>query len=149
LNCGLELDRRGILKKHNVRVLGTQVSVIEVAEDRKLFNAALAEINQPVAPSFACVNIQEALVAANKIGYPVMVRAAFALGGLGSGFCHNDAELKELTAKALASSPQVLVEKSMKGWKEVEYEVVRDCNDNCITVCNMENFDPMGMFLNF
>lgn len=145
LNCGLELDRRGILKKYNVRVLGTPVATIEVAEDRKLFNAALAEIDQPVAPSFACTTVEDGLVAAHKIGYPVMVRAAFALGGLGSGFCHNDDEFRELTTKALGNSPQVLVEKSMKGWKEVEYEVVRDCLDNCITVCNMENFDPMGI----
>jgi len=145
LNTGLELDRKGILAKHNIRVLGTPVKVIEVAEDRELFNAALAEIGQPVAPSVACVTVETSLAAAKKIGYPVMCRAAFALGGLGSGFAYNEKELEELVHKALANSPQVLIEKSLKGWKEVEYEVVRDCKDNCITVCNMENFDPMGI----
>jgi len=145
LNCGLELDRTGVLAKYGVSVLGTPTKTIEVAEDRELFNAALAEINQPVAPSVAVVDLDAAQAAAKKIGYPVIVRAAFALGGLGSGFADNEEELEELVVRALASSPQVLVEKSLKGWKEVEYEVVRDINDNCITVCNMENFDPMGI----
>eukprot|EP01127_Copromyxa_protea_P021572 TRINITY_DN7463_c0_g1_i2.p1 TRINITY_DN7463_c0_g1~~TRINITY_DN7463_c0_g1_i2.p1 ORF type:complete len:1124 (+),score=319.88 TRINITY_DN7463_c0_g1_i2:152-3523(+) len=145
LNCGLELDRSGVLAKYGVQVLGTSTKTIEVAEDRELFNATLAEINQPVAPSVAVVDLASAKKAANDIGYPVIVRAAFALGGLGSGFADNDEQLEEIVVRALASSPQVLVEKSLRGWKEVEYEVVRDINDNCITVCNMENFDPMGI----
>lgn len=145
LNCGLELDRSGVLARYGVQVLGTSIQTIEVAEDRDLFNAALAEIGLPFAPSVAVVDVNAAKEAASKIGYPVIVRAAYALGGLGSGFAENEEQLEEIVVKALASSPQVLVEKSLKGWKEVEYEVVRDINDNCITVCNMENFDPMGI----
>jgi carbamoyl-phosphate synthase len=145
LNCGLELAAQGILAKHNVRVLGTPIRAIEITEDRELFRDTLLEINEHVAPSFAVVNVDAAVIAAQKIGYPVMVRAAFALGGLGSGICKTEEQLRELVSVALANSPQVLVEKSVAGWKEVEYEVVRDIYDNCITVCNMENFDPMGV----
>ncbi|CAO3654517.1 unnamed protein product [Mucor hiemalis] len=128
-----------------VRVLGTQIDTIIKTEDRDLFDQALKEINEKSAQSASAVTVDEAIIAANKIGYPVICRAAFALGGLGSGFADNDAELVALCNKAFATSPQVLIEKSMKGWKEIEYEVVRDCQDNCITVCNMENFDPLGI----
>ncbi len=128
-----------------VKVLGTQIDTIIMTEDRELFDKALKEIGEKTAKSAAANTVDECVVAANEIGYPVIVRAAFALGGLGSGFANNDHELIELCTKAFATSPQVLVERSMKGWKEVEYEVVRDCNDNCITVCNMENFDPLGI----
>ena len=145
LNCGLAVADAGILEKYGVRVLGTSVETIRTTEDRLLFNKALDEINQPYAPSVATHTIEESLAAANKIGYPVICRVAYALGGLGSGFAHNDAELREITTKGFAVSPQCLIEKSIKGWKEVEYEVVRDQSDNCLTVCNMENFDPMGI----
>jgi len=145
LNCGVDLYRLGILEKYNVNVLGTSVPTIMKTEDRALFAQALSEIDQPYAPSVACETVETSLEAAEQIGYPVIVRAAYALGGLGSGFADNKQELKELVQKALSSSPQVLVEKSIKGWKEVEYEVVRDQYDNCLTVCNMENFDPMGI----
>jgi carbamoyl-phosphate synthase len=145
LNCGLELDRQGILSKYGVRVLGTPTRAIQITEDRELFRDTLLEINEHVAPSEAVVNVDAAVIAAEKIGYPVMVRAAFALGGLGSGICNTEAQLRELVSVALANAPQVLVEKSVAGWKEIEYEVVRDIEDNCITVCNMENFDPMGV----
>merc|ERR1712137_165271 len=145
LNCGVALDDAGILAKYNVRVLGTSVDSIKKTEDRALFANALREINQPIAPSIATTSVQESLDAAEKIGYPVICRAAYSLGGLGSGFAENAEELRELTSKAFASSPQCLIEKSIKGWKEVEYEVVRDNSDNCLTVCNMENFDPMGI----
>jgi carbamoyl-phosphate synthase small subunit len=145
LNCGVALEESGILKKYGVRVLGTPVSSIQATEDRGIFADKLHEINQPIAESVAVDNVEEALKVAKKINYPIIIRAAFALGGLGSGFCNNDQELIELANKALASSPQILVEKSLKGWKEVEYEVVRDAYDNCITVCNMENFDPLGI----
>lgn len=145
LNTGVALAQEGILDKYGVKVLGTQVSTIMTTEDRELFNKALDEINQPYAPSKACVTVDESLKAAEEIGYPVICRAAYALGGLGSGFADNAEELEALVAKALSSSPQVLIEKSIKGWKEVEYEVVRDMADNCLTVCNMENFDPMGI----
>jgi len=144
LNCGVELYTRGLLTEYNVQVMGTSVDTIIATEDRELFNNKMAEIKQPVANSEATVTIEEAVAAAERIGYPVMCRAAYALGGLGSGFCDNEAELRELAAKAFTSSPQLLVEADMRGWKEVEYEVVRDGRDNCITVCNMENFDPMG-----
>jgi carbamoyl-phosphate synthase large subunit/carbamoyl-phosphate synthase small subunit len=145
LNLGVELHDKGILAKYGVEVLGTQVQSIMWAEDRDLFKQKLAEIGEPVARSFACSSTEEALKAAQEIGYPLMARVAYALGGLGSGFCHNDTELTELCKQAFATSPQVLIEQSIKGWKEVEYEVVRDQTDNCITVCNMENFDPMGI----
>lgn len=145
LNTGIALHEEGILSKYKVKVLGTQVDSIIAAEDRQIFADKLIEIGEKLAPSIAATNIEDALVAAEKIGYPIIIRSAFSLGGLGSGFCYNPTELKEMAAKAFASSPQILVEKSIKGWKEVEYEVVRDANDNCITVCNMENFDPMGI----
>jgi|EP00670_Eutreptiella_braarudii_P007508 carbamoyl-phosphate synthase/aspartate carbamoyltransferase len=145
LNCGLALEKAGILEKYNVRVLGTPTRAIEITEDRDLFAQELLSINEKVAPSEAATNLPDALKAANKIGYPVIVRAAFALGGLGSGFAHDDESLTELCTRSFAICEQVLVEKSMKGWKEIEYEVVRDWKDNCITVCNMENFDPLGI----
>lgn len=145
LNCGVALYRSGVFEKYGIRVLGTPVQSIIDTEDREIFNQKLAEINVKYIKSEAVTNLKDALKAANELGYPVIVRAAYALGGLGSGFCDNDEELKELVDKAFSYSPQVLVEKSLKGWKEVEYEVVRDRYDNCITVCNMENFDPLGI----
>ncbi len=145
LNCGVELSRSGILDKYNVRVLGTPVSVIMDTEDRELFVKRLNEIDVKTIKSHACLDIAAAKSAARDLGYPVIVRAAYALGGLGSGFCDTEAELQTVCEKAFSFSPQVLVEKSLKGWKEVEYEVVRDQYDNCITVCNMENFDPLGI----
>lgn len=145
LNCGVELFRSGVLKKYDVQVLGTPIQAIMDTEDRELFVKKLDEIEVKTIKSHAVENIEDALKAARQLGYPVIVRAAYALGGLGSGFCNNDNELKKLTAKAFTFSPQVLVEKSLKGWKEIEYEVVRDRFDNCITVCNMENFDPLGI----
>ena len=145
LNCGVELYRSGILEKYGVEVLGTPVQAIMDTEDRELFVKKLDEIEVKTIKSEAVNSIHDARVAAEALGYPVIVRAAYALGGLGSGFCDNDDELVSLVEKALSFSPQVLVEKSLKGWKEVEYEVVRDRFDNCITVCNMENFDPLGI----
>ena len=145
LNCGVELYESGILEKHNVKVLGTPVRAIMDTEDRELFVRKLDEIDIRTIKSEAVNNIDDAKKAASQLGYPVIVRAAYALGGLGSGFCDNESQLVALTEKALSFSPQVLVEKSLKGWKEVEYEVVRDRFDNCITVCNMENFDPLGI----
>jgi carbamoyl-phosphate synthase large subunit len=145
LNCGIILEDSGILKRHNVRVLGTQVQAIKDTEDRDLFVKKLDQIDVKTARSFAVNTTAEALEATAKLGYPVIVRAAYALGGLGSGFSNNDAELIALCDNAFSFSPQVLVEESLKGWKEVEYEVVRDKYDNCITVCNMENFDPLGI----
>ncbi len=145
LNCGVALHRQGILEKYNVRVIGTPVEAIIDTEDRDIFNQKLAEINVNFTKSHATETVDEALKAANELGYPVILRAAYALGGLGSGFCNNDDELKSLASKAFTYSNQVLVEKSLKGWKEIEYEVVRDRYDNCITVCNMENFDPLGI----
>lgn len=145
LNCGVELHREGILEKYNVEVLGTQVQAIIDTEDRELFVKKLDEINVKTIKSEAVENIVDARRAAKELGYPVIIRAAYALGGLGSGFCDNEEELNKLAEKAFSFSPQVLVEKSLKGWKEIEYEVVRDRFDNCITVCNMENFDPLGI----
>ncbi len=145
LNCGVELYRSGILEKFDVEVLGTPVQAIMDTEDRELFVHKLDEIGIKTIKSEAVNNVGDAIRAAETLGYPVIVRAAYALGGLGSGFCDNEQELVALVEKALAFSPQVLVEKSLKGWKEVEYEVVRDRFDNCITVCNMENFDPLGI----
>ena len=145
LNCGVELYQAGILEKYNVRVLGTPVQAIMDTEDRELFVKKLDEIDVKTIKSHACENIDEARKAASELGYPVIIRAAYALGGLGSGFCDNEEELNQLAEKAFSFSPQVLVEKSLKGWKEIEYEVVRDRYDNCITVCNMENFDPLGI----
>eukprot|EP01060_Flectonema_neradi_P025831 TRINITY_DN3467_c0_g1_i10.p1 TRINITY_DN3467_c0_g1~~TRINITY_DN3467_c0_g1_i10.p1 ORF type:complete len:1810 (+),score=333.28 TRINITY_DN3467_c0_g1_i10:841-6270(+) len=145
LNCGLQLQKEKVLKRHGVRVLGTSTRAIEISEDRELFAETLKQINEKLAPSRACSTLEEAVKAADSIGYPVMIRCAFALGGLGSGIVNDKDSLCVVVEKALASSPQVLVERSVKGWKEVEYEVVRDIRDNCITVCNMENFDPMGV----
>ncbi len=145
LNCGVQLDRSGILKKYGVRVLGTPVKAIMDTEDRERFVERLNEIDVKTIKSEACENIEEARQAAKDVGYPVIIRAAYALGGLGSGFADNEEELNRIVEKAFSFSPQVLVEKSLKGWKEIEYEVVRDRYDNCITVCNMENFDPLGI----
>ena len=145
LNCGVELYRSGVLEKYGVKVLGTPVQAIMDTEDRELFVDKLNEIDVKTIKSEACENIEQARRAAAELGYPVILRAAYALGGLGSGFCDNEQELDKLAEKAFSFSPQVLVEKSLKGWKEIEYEVVRDKYDNCITVCNMENFDPLGI----
>ena len=145
LNCGVALYRRGILEKYNVKVLGTPVQAVIDTEDREIFTERLSEINVKYIKSEAVTDLESAVTAANKLGYPVIVRAAYALGGLGSGFCDNDEQLRSLVEKAFTYSPQVLVEKSLKGWKEIEYEVVRDRYNNCITVCNMENFDPLGI----
>lgn len=145
LNCGVALHQSGVLEKYNVRVLGTPVQAIMDTEDRELFIEKLNEIGVKTIKSEACENIEQARKAAKELGYPVILRAAYALGGLGSGFCDNEEELDKLAEKAFSFSPQVLVEKSLKGWKEIEYEVVRDRYDNCITVCNMENFDPLGI----
>lgn len=145
LNCGVELYRSGVLERYGVKVLGTPVQAIMDTEDRELFVEKLDQIDVKTIKSHAVESVSDAKAAAAELGYPVIVRAAYALGGLGSGFCDNEAELTALTEKALSFSPQVLVEKSLKGWKEVEYEVVRDRFDNCITVCNMENFDPLGI----
>ena len=145
LNCGVKLYESGVLEKYNVQVLGTPVQAIIDTEDRELFNRKLEEIDVKIIKSEAVENIEDARAAAERLGYPVIIRAAYALGGLGSGFCDNEEELNKLAEKAFSFSPQVLVEKSLKGWKEIEYEVVRDAYDNCITVCNMENFDPLGI----
>ena len=145
LNCGVELYRMGILEKYNVKVLGTPVQAIMDTEDRELFVQKLDEIDVKTIKSEACETMEQTRKAAAELGYPVIIRAAYALGGLGSGFADNEEELVKLAEKAFSFSPQVLVEKSLKGWKEIEYEVVRDRYDNCITVCNMENFDPLGI----
>jgi carbamoyl-phosphate synthase large subunit len=145
LNCGVELYKSGVLEKYGVQVLGTPVQAIMDTEDRELFVEKLNEIDVKTIKSEACETIEQARQAAKDLGYPVILRAAYALGGLGSGFCDNEEELDKLAEKAFSFSPQVLVEKSLKGWKEIEYEVVRDRYDNCITVCNMENFDPLGI----
>ena len=145
LNCGIALYRSGFLEKHGVRVLGTPVETIIDTEDRDLFVRRLDEIEVKTIRSHAAASLEEARAAASQVGYPVILRAAYALGGLGSGFCDNERELEVVAGKAFSFSPQVLVEKSLRGWKEIEYEVVRDHYDNCITVCNMENFDPLGV----
>ena len=145
LNLGVQMQRLGLFEKYGVRVLGTSVRTLELSEDRDLFAKALEEINIPIAKSIAVSTIEEAIDAAEQVGYPIIVRAAYALGGLGSGFANNEEELRNMAARSLTLSPQILVEKSLKGWKELEYEVVRDANNNCITVCNMENFDPLGI----
>ncbi|MBT4631822.1 carbamoyl-phosphate synthase (glutamine-hydrolyzing) large subunit [Candidatus Peregrinibacteria bacterium] len=145
LNCGVALKSSGVLRKNDVEVLGTPVASIEKTEDRALFNKELNKIKVNVPRSFACTTVGAAVKAAKKIGYPVLVRAAYALGGKGSGFAADEKELNELLALSFAFSSQVLVEENLKGWKEVEYEIVRDAKDNCITVCNMENFDPLGI----
>lgn len=145
LNCGSELYHSGVLEKHNVKVLGTPVETIDKTEDREIFNQELEKIGMKYPKSHACTTKDQAYTALKKLGYPVIVRAAFTLGGGGSGFANNDEEFEILINNAFAYSPQILVEESLKGWKEVEYEVVRDKNNNCITVCNMENFDPLGI----
>ena len=145
LNCGLKLEETGVLAKYNVRVLGTQVKAIKETEDRQLFVERLKEVDAICPRSEAAETVESALRIASEIGYPVMVRIAYALGGLGSGVCYTEEALREKAQKALAYTPQILVEEYLKGWKEVEYEVVRDKYDNCITVCNMENFDPLGI----
>ena len=145
LNCGVALYKAGIFEKYNLKVLGTPVQAIMDTEDRELFVKKLDQISVKTIKSHAVENIEDARKAAADLGYPVILRAAYALGGLGSGFCDNEEELNVLASKAFSYSPQVLVEKSLKGWKEIEYEVVRDKYDNCITVCNMENFDPLGI----
>ncbi|MDR0800893.1 MAG: carbamoyl-phosphate synthase (glutamine-hydrolyzing) large subunit [Endomicrobium sp.] len=145
LNCVIALEKSGVLKKYNVKVLGTQVDALEMSEDRELFAQKMKSIDAPIAKSQAVSTVKEALETAEQIGYPVITRSAFALGGLGSGLARTAAELKKLTQAALMSSPQVLIEKSLHGWKEIEYEVMRDKTGNTITICNMENFDPMGI----
>ncbi|XP_059222628.1 CAD protein [Stomoxys calcitrans] len=145
LNCGVELERSGVFSKYNVKILGTPIKSIIETEDRKIFAERVNEIGEQVAPSEAVYSVEEALKAAQRIGYPVMARAAFSLGGLGSGFADSEEELEILARQALAHSSQLIIDKSLKGWKEVEYEVVRDAFDNCITVCNMENLDPLGI----
>ena len=145
LNCAVAMHDAGILDKYNIKVLGTPIESIVMTEDRELFAAAVAECGYQVAESKCCTTMDEVVKAAEQIGYPVLIRAAFALGGLGSGFAHDKNELLDLATKAFTASPQVIIDKSLRGWKELEYEVVRDWNDNCITVCNMENFDPMGI----
>ncbi|GAA5952858.1 hypothetical protein JCM21900_004245 [Sporobolomyces salmonicolor] len=144
LNVGVQLEKMGVFERLGVKVLGTQIRTLEVSEDRDLFVKALEEIGIPAATSSAVSTVKDALEAAEKIGYPVILRSAFSLGGLGSGFAENEDELRDLSAKSLSLSPQVLIEKSLKGWKELEYEVVRDAADNVIICCNMENFDPLG-----
>jgi carbamoylphosphate synthase large subunit/anthranilate/para-aminobenzoate synthase component II len=145
LNVGIELWNTGQLQAEGVEVLGTQIPVIVATEDREIFSQKLKEIDETVALSYSATTVAEALVAANKIGYPVLIRAAFALGGLGSGFVDNDEELKDMALKAFSTSSQILIDQDLRGWKELEYEVVRDSSDNCVTVCNMENFDPLGI----
>ncbi|MBQ2105068.1 MAG: carbamoyl-phosphate synthase large subunit, partial [Bacteroidales bacterium] len=145
LNCGVELYRNGVLEKYGVQVLGTPVQAIINTEDRELFASMMRDIGVKTPRSIAANNMEEAMAAVKEIGYPIIVRAAYALGGLGSGFCTNDKELEELASSAFTYSPQILIEESLKGWKEIEYEVVRDRYDNCITVCNMENLDPLGI----
>jgi len=145
LNCGLELQRKGILDNYSVRVLGTPVQAIEETEDRELFVKKLEQIRIKTPRSLAVTSVENAVEAAANLGYPVIIRSAFALGGLGSGFCENESEILTLTKRSFAHASQVLVEESLKGWKEVEYEIVRDRFDNCIAVCNMENFDPLGI----
>jgi carbamoyl-phosphate synthase large subunit len=145
LNCGIEAYRKGIFEKHNVKILGTPIEAVINTEDRSEFVKKLDEIDVKTIQSFAVTNLEEAKLAAEKLGYPVIIRAGFALGGQGSGFCSNENELVELATKSFSYVNQILIEKSLKGWKEIEYEVVRDKYDNCITVCNMENFDPLGI----
>ena len=145
LNVGIELWKKGVFEKYNCKVLGTPIETIIATEDREIFSQKLQAINERLALSYSAVNIEEAVECAKKIGFPVLVRAAFALGGLGSGFADDEEQLRELAQKAFAISDQILIDQDLRGWKEIEYEVVRDCRDNCITVCNMENFDPLGV----
>lgn len=144
LNLGVKMEDMGIFERYGVKVLGTSIETLKTSEDRDLFAKALKEINIPIAESIAVSTVDQALAAAKQIGYPIISRSAYALGGLGSGFANNEEELKNLSSRSLTLSPQILIEKSLKGWKELEYEVVRDASNNCITVCNMENFDPLG-----
>ena len=145
LNLGVKMDDMGLWERYGVKVLGTSIQTLRTSEDRDLFAKALKEINIPIAESIAVGTVDQALAAAKEIGYPIIVRSAYALGGLGSGFANNEEELRNLSSRSLSLAPQILVEKSLKGWKELEYEVVRDASNNCITVCNMENFDPLGI----
>ena len=145
LNVGVKLEKMGVFERYGIKVLGTPIKTLETSEDRDLFSQALKEINIPIAESIAVETVDDALAAAETVGYPIIVRSAYSLGGLGSGFAANALELKNLASQSLSLAPQILVEKSLKGWKEVEYEVVRDRVGNCITVCNMENFDPLGI----
>jgi len=145
LNCGLKLKEKGILKKYGIKVLGTPVSVIQATEDREIFVKKLKEIDVKTPRSIAAENIKNAKAAANKIGFPLIMRAGFALGGKGSGFCENEDSFEQMAKEAFAFSNQLLVEEDLRGWKEIEYEVVRDTKDNAITVVNMENFDPLGI----
>jgi len=145
LNCGVALMEQGIFEKYNIRVLGTPVEIIQATEDRDMFKSKLAEIGVEVATSAVATNMEEGKAAARQIGFPLIIRAAYALGGLGSGFCEEESELEDSLSKAFSHSNQVLIDESLKGWKEVEYEVMRDSMDNCITICNMENFDPLGI----
>lgn len=145
LNCGTELYNKGILDKYNVKVLGTSVEAIMNTEDRDLFVKKLNEIGVKTPKSIAVESMEDAFKAAEAIGYPLIIRSAYALGGMGSGFCYNEKELKELAENAFSYSNQILVEESLKGWKEIEFEVIRDKNDHCFTVASMENFDPLGI----
>ena len=145
LNCGVELDRQGVFKRYGVRVLGAPIDSILDTEDRERFIARLGEIDVSVPRSRPTTTLEETIEAGREIGFPCMTRVAFALGGLGSGICRNEAELEKLAARAFAHTEQILVEEYLEGWKEIEYEVMRDVHDNCITVCNMENIDPMGI----
>ncbi|MCK5463185.1 MAG: ATP-grasp domain-containing protein, partial [Bacteroidales bacterium] len=145
LNCGIELYKQKVLEKHNVKVLGTPIQAIIDTEDREIFVNKLKEIDVRTPQSEAVESTEAAKLAAARLGYPIIIRAAYTLGGQGSGFCTNEDELVKLASKALSYSPQILIEESLKGWKEIEYEVMRDCYNNCITVCNMENFDPLGI----
>lgn len=145
LNVGLELDRRGVLAHYRVRVLGTTLEAIAVTEDRERFATLLRAAGEPTLPSRACTSLEATLAAARELGYPLVCRAAYALGGLGSGVVGDEASLRALATRALALSPQVLIERSVAGWKELEYEVLRDAYDNAVSVCNMENIDPMGV----
>ena len=145
LNTAVDMYNEGIFEKYGVEVLGTPVPVVIDTEDRQLFSDRLNEINEKIAESYTTTTVEGAVEHAKKVGYPCMIRSAFALGGLGSGICEDETMLRDMAAKALSVSPQILVERSMLGWKEVEYEVVRDHRDNCVTVCNMENFDPLGI----
>ena len=145
LNCGIELERTGVLKKYNVQVLGTPIQSIIDSEDRQIFAERVATVGGAVAPNAAVYSVEEGMEKGQGLGFPILVRSAYALGGMGSGFAHNNDELQQLVGQALVNSSQVLLDKSLKGWKEVEYEVMRDAYDNCITVCNMENFDPLGI----
>lgn len=145
LNVGVKLEKMGVFERYGVKVLGTPIKTLETSEDRDLFSQALKEIDIPIAESIAVETVDDALAAAETVGYPIIVRSAYSLGGLGSGFAANEQELRNLASQSLSLAPQILVEKSLKGWKEVEYEVVRDRVGNCITVCNMENFDPLGI----